>query len=103
MFSDQLRSLGIPPAKYISLARRSALRNGYNPRKLFYSTNPRKKLSYDNTDFGAVGYNDFIIYSLLTPEIADEKRRNYRARALNTALNTQSKTSPASLALNILW
>ena len=102
-FLDFLNDIGIKPQKYISLARRAALRTGYNPRLLFFSHNPRKKLNYDGIDFGANFYNDFIIYKLLNPEIADEKRRNYRARALQTAIDTDNKFSPANLSLNILW
>ena len=103
MFADQLRALGIEPSAYLQLARKAAKAKRYNPEELVFSNRATKKLSYKNVHFGAVGYNDYIIYKMTAPDIAKRKRLQYRARATETALRTQCKTSPASLALNILW
>ena len=103
MFQDKLRQLEIDPKTYIDIARKRAEHSGYDPSLLSFSSNPKKKLDYAGRDFGATGYNDYIIYHLKDPKTADKKRKNYWKRAMKVAEATQDKYSPAVLALTILW
>jgi hypothetical protein len=103
MFIDTLKKLNIDPAMYLALVKMIASKQGYDPASLNFSKNPKKKLEYAGRDFGASGYKDFILYKLLSPDVADKKRKAYRARATKKAEETNDKYSPASLSLNILW
>ena len=107
-FLNTLRSYRINPSRYIKIVKFIAQSQGYNPERIEFSDNPNKKLSYtlDNgkkVHFGANGYLDYILYLILRPELAEEMRRRYRARATETALQTEDKYSPANLSLKILW
>ncbi len=102
-FMNQLNKLNIEPSEYLKIARQTAQKAGYNPKLLNFSDNNKKKLVYDNIDFGAVNYNDFIIYKLTNPEIAEKKRENYRKRAFKVMQETNNEYSPASLAYMIIW
>lgn len=102
-FMNQLNKLNIEPSEYLKIARQTAQKAGYNPKLLNFSDNNKKKLVYDNIDFGAVNYNDFIIYKLTNPEIAEKKRENYRKRAFKVMQETNNEYSPASLSYFILW
>lgn len=102
-FYKQLEDLDIDKKLYFKMAKKSAKDAGYNPNLLKFSSNPKKKLNYDGIDFGALNYNDFIIYQLTQPEIANEKRTNYRKRAKKVMEKTNNKLSPASLSFYILW
>ena len=103
MFQDKLRSYNIEPKLYLDIARKRAYSDGYDPALLHFSRDPKKKLSYAGRDFGASGYKDYILYSLLEPELAEKRRENYSKRALRTAMETNDKYSPAMLSLKILW
>lgn len=103
MFENKLIEMGIDPKIYLEIAKKKALENNYDPKYLKFSTNPKKKLSYNDISFGASGYNDFIIYSLLEPFKAESKRKNYWRRASKVAIQSDNKYSPSMLALHILW
>ena len=103
MFIDTLKKYGILPERYLGIARLIATKEGYDPNLLHFSKNPKKKLEYGGREFGADGYMDYILYQIMTPELAEKKRKNYRARARRTAEKTNDKFSPANLSLNILW
>ena len=107
-FQNQLQKLKISPQKYLKLARRFAKLYGYDPKNLQISDNPKKKLMYfadgKKIHFGQVGYDDYILYGLSAPQIADEKRRAYLSRA--TQISGSWKKDPNSannLAIHILW
>nr|WPF46447.1 MAG: hypothetical protein [Lake Baikal virophage 2] len=95
---------------YLSIARIRAKEAGYDPALLTLSKDSVHKLSYNGVRFGAIGYNDFIIYSWLesigkvSQRDADKYRRNYRKRASNIKGNWKNNpVSPNNLALRILW
>jgi hypothetical protein len=100
-FINQLNKLNIKPDEYLKIAKSTAKQAGYNPDLLKFSLS--KKLNYNGVDFGAPNYNDFIIYKLTNPEIANNKRDNYRARSKKVMEETKNKYSPASLSYYILW
>ena len=102
-FNKQLEDLDIDKNKYLSMAKKAATNSGYNPNLLKFSSDPKKKLNYDGVNFGAVGYNDYIIYQLFQPDIAEQKRTNYRKRARKVMEATNNKFSPASLSYNLIW
>jgi len=108
-FVKQLHKLNITPEDYLNFARMRAKKEGYNPKLLFLSDDDKHKLIYDNVPFGAVGYNDFILYSVMavdhkiTKEQAINKRINYRKRAYDMMIKSNNKFSPASLSYFILW
>jgi hypothetical protein len=93
--------------KYIELVKANAKKNGYDPKLIKEAKDGIHKFIYNSPDgpvaFGRVGYNDYLIYKLTEPEIADEKRKNYRARAVGQMKHTNNKYSPASLSFFILW
>jgi len=103
LFSERLQSIGLYPDLYLKLVKNIASKNGYNPDLLTFSDDKKHKLSYNGIKFGANGYNDYIIYSLLHENIAEKKRENYRKRAKEVMLKSGSKYSPASLSYYILW
>ena len=105
-----LKKLDIDINEYLLKAKKKAKKNGYNPDKLFFSDNNKYKLDYDGINFGASGYNDYIIYSILSKKgnidknIATLKRKNYLLRSKLIKGNWQNnKLSKNNLARNILW
>ena len=57
---------------------------------------------YENIHFGAVNYNDFIIYKLLNDPKADEYRDRYQ-KSHGAIKGGKDKLSPNQLSLNINW
>jgi hypothetical protein len=107
-FLNELQSLQISPQKYLKIARHFAKLHGYDPKNLQISDNPKKKLMYSVGDkkihFGAVHYGDYILYSLLNPQIAEEKRSSYLSRAMKISGDwKKDPNSPNNLAIHILW
>lgn len=102
-FIKQLEKLGIEPNKYLKIARETGKKAGYNPKEIIFSKNNTHKLEYKGVSFGAVNYNDYIIYKLTKPNEAEMKRTNYRKRAFKVMKETNDKNSPASLSYYILW
>ena len=101
---EQLRVLGIPPAKYLDVARQHAKANGYDAKLLSLSPKGPSKLVYDGVSFGRTTYMDFIIYKLTDPSVANEKRKNYIARASKIRGDWRKDSlSRNMLALRILW
>jgi len=103
LFSKSLEKLGVNKDQYLEIARNVAYRNGYDPELLSFCNDEKHKLSYNGIKFGANGYFDFILYTILHRNIADQKRDNYRKRSYDVMIKSQSKYSPASLSYNILW
>ena len=117
LFKTQLEQLDIPFREYLMTAKMFGFhsRGKYNPGDLFYSDDDEHKLQLHTKDngivrFGRVGYDDFIIYSILERRgerekgTAGSKRMNYlkRARAIEGDWKT-NKFSPNRLAMRILW
>jgi hypothetical protein len=109
-FMKQLKDAGVSADEYLKLARRFAKRAGYPHKKIEFSNKANKKLMIESPSgqtvyFGAVGYNDFVLYSLQgNKQLADEKRRLYLNRALKIKGDWRSdKYSPNCLAVSILW
>ena len=108
-FSKQLHKLNITKEEYLNNAKKVAKLRGYNPDLLKLADDDKHKLEYNGVKFGAVGYNDFLLYlhqaneGLIPFEYAIEKMANYRARSEVTMKKTNNKFSPASLSYYILW
>lgn len=108
-FAQQLKTAGINPTKYLAIAREAAEAEGYDPAALTFSDNDTQKLMIVAPDgsisrFGRVGYGDFLIWSRVKPEIADTKRRTFKASHSKIKGDwADDKYSPNCLALNILW
>jgi hypothetical protein len=114
-FRKQLKKVGISPEDYLAVARDRAEEAGYDPRALEFSTEDENKLQiYDDEGkvhrFGAVGYNDFILWSTLealgkTPEGQALKKQNvfWRSHTKIRGDWKDDRFSPNMLALKILW
>ena len=108
-FTEYLKNKDIDSNTYLKIAKKTASNTGYNPKLLTFSQKPKYKLNYDGTDFGASGYNDFILYKLLESKsevsegTSNKKRNSYRSRAKSTTEQTNNKYSKASLSFYILW
>lgn len=114
-FRKQLRKIGISPEDYLAAARKAAERSGYDPRALEFSDTDDKKLRIWDEEgkavhFGAVGYNDFILWSFLehkgdAPSGQALKKRNVFQRSHSKIKGDwkRDKFSPNCLALSILW
>ena len=103
-FAAFLHAHGITPAQYVRLARRRASASGYDASKVQLATDATHKFKYDGVHFGAAGYKDYILYTLLdSADVARAKRAAYRKRAVDVMRATRSRFSAASLAYNILW
>lgn len=109
-FQKQLEKLNITQDEYLDYACKIAKLRGYDPKKLQLANDDKHKLIYNGVKFGAVGYNDFILYlhqvkeGKIPFEYAIEKMKNYRKRAENIKGDwKKDKESPNNLAINILW
>lgn len=114
-FRTQLRKIGISPKEYLTAVRKAAQESGYDPRALEFSDTDDKKLRmWDDqgkpVHFGAVGYNDFILWSFLehkgdAPPGQALKKRNVFQRSHSKIKGDwkSNRFSPNSLALSILW
>lgn len=107
-FKNWLINNDIDPSVYLDFIKYLAKKNGYNPKLISFSLDPKKKLNYNGVDFGAYGYNDYIIYlylellGKLSKGTAFNKRNNYRKRAFSV-YQKSDKFSPSALAFNLLW
>lgn len=106
----QLQSLGISPDKYLQANRAIAKKAGYNPKSISLSNKPDKKLMAVSPSgqiiyFGQVGYDDYVLLSLLgKKELAEKKRNAYLVRAKQIKGDwAKDKYSPNSLAIAVLW
>lgn len=108
-FIKQLQKENISPDEYLNIARKRAKNAGLNPSKLKFSDDHKKKLEYDSVDFGAYGYNDFIIYSIKESKGEIEKgtaakmQERYQKSHSKIKGNWKNKLSPNYLSLNINW
>ena len=102
-FKNQLKKLNIEPNEYLKIAKQAAKRANLNPDKLVFSTKKDKKLQYENIDFGAVGYNDYIIYKLTNNPKADDYRKRYQLSHGAIKGDWKDKLSPNALSLKINW
>ena len=103
-FHKQLKENNITHEQYMTVAKKAAKDNGYNPNNLEMCDDGNHKLIYEDVPFGKVGYNDYIIYTLSKNEKADKHRDAYRARATKIKGDWKDdKNSPNNLAINILW
>jgi hypothetical protein len=114
VFVEQLHEVGLTPAQYLSIARKVAKREGYDPKVLTIATDGTHKLTYDSPEgikhFGRVGYGDYIIYCWLERNneipkgFADIKRHRFRSsHEVISRIHNLGKYSPNELAINILW
>lgn len=108
--NNLLNKLNINKDEYLKIARKTAKKNGYNPKLLNLSSNKNKKLNYDGVNFGSSINKDFIIYSILEKKGIIKKgeanlhRQKYLNRATKIKGNWEdNKISPNNLAINILW
>lgn len=108
-FIKQLEKQNIKPEEYLKIARQRAKNAGLNPSKLKFSDEHKKKLEYDSVDFGAYGYNDYIIYSIKEEKGQVEKgtakkmRDRYQKSHSKIKGDWKNKLTPNYLSLNINW
>ena len=60
-----LKLYNIKPKSYLKIMQLIAKQNGYNPKLLSFSDNPKYKLNYNGINFGSSSNKDYIIYLLL--------------------------------------
>jgi hypothetical protein len=102
MFVEYLKKLNIDPNEYLKIAKKNAKNNNLDPKKLTFAINHKKKLSYDGTEFGAYGYNDYIIYKLLKDPKAEIYKNRYQKSHSSIKGNWEG-LSPNRLSLLINW
>jgi hypothetical protein len=108
-FIRQLQNLNIEPNEYLFIAKKATENTGLDPKKLRFSSKHNKKLEYDNIDFGAYGYNDFIIYTIqekrgeIPKGTAKQMRDRYQKSHKAIKGDWKNKLSPNYLSLNINW
>lgn len=103
-FYDVLISHNIEPDKYLNIAKKYAIKHGYNPNLLKFSIKNNYKLNYDGVDFGHAFYNDYIIYKMLDNNEAEEIRINYLKRSGKIkGYWKKNILSKNNLARSILW
>jgi hypothetical protein len=114
MFINELEQYYITPAKYLKTAKLYAKMNGYDPKLLSFSLNPKYKLSYQHNDksinFGSPTNKDYLIYQNLEDKKmiekgqADKHRQRYLSRAMNIKGEWKdNKYSKNNLAIKVLW
>lgn len=111
----QLKGLRISPALYLREAQKRAKEFGYPEDALEFSDDDKKKLQIHDGDgnvvrFGAVGYGDHIIYSILEKRkrvakgtAAQKKDRFVKSHTEIKGDWEQNPYSPNMLALSVLW
>jgi hypothetical protein len=108
-FAKQLEALGIKPVDYLAMAQKNAHKAGLAYNMLSFSTDDKHKLQIPNADgkiirFGASGLKDYLIYSMTRDAKADQRRSNYRKRAMKIKGDwAKDPYSPNSLAISVLW
>lgn len=108
-FAKQLEALGIKPIDYLAMAQKNAHKAGLAYNLLSFSTDNKHKLQIPNAEgkivrFGASGLKDYLLYSMTHDEKADQRRSNYRKRAMKIKGDwSEDPYSPNSLALSVLW
>jgi hypothetical protein len=94
----------VSPIKYLRIVKENALENGYDPSKIKWANDGKHKLEYEGVKFGAMKYNDYILYQIKEgKEKALKMRTNYRKRAEKVMEETYNHLSPASLSFYVLW
>ena len=91
--------------EYLKLAKQYAKKAGYkDAASLKLADDGKHKLMLRGVKFGSINNNDYIIYRQHFPSIAEQKRKQYLARARKIKGDwAKDKYSPNSLAINILW
>ena len=91
--------------EYLKLAKQFAKKAGYkDAASLKLADDGKHKLMLRGVKFGSINNNDYIIYRQHFPSIAEQKRKQYLARARKIKGDwAKNKYSPNSLAINILW
>ena len=91
--------------EYLKLAKQFAKKAGYkDAASLKLANDGKHKLMLRGVKFGSINNNDYIIYRQHFPSIAEQKRKQYLARARKIKGDwAKNKYSPNSLAINILW
>ena len=113
-FVKQLDGVGMTSTDYLYEAKLRANRAGYNSNLLSFANDGKHKLQYDSPNgikkFGAVRYNDFIIWKHLelkgkVPKgYAEEKRKIYHdSHERISQIHKLDKFSPNALSLVINW
>lgn len=115
LFKRQLKQLRINPHKYLEAVREIAKGAGYDPSMLYFSDDGSHKLMYLNPDgkkthFGAVEYNDFLIYKHLEDlgkvqkGYAEQKRRVFTKSHCKIKGDwKKDKYSANNLSIKLLW
>ena len=90
--------------EYLKLAKQFAKKAGYkDAASLKLADDGKHKLMLRGVKFGSINNNDYIIYRQHFPSIAEQKRKQYLARARKIKGDwAKNKYSPNSLAINIL-
>ncbi len=111
-FEEILLNKRINPQKYIMAVQIKAMYFNYNWKSLTFATDKTHKLQITRPDgkiikFGAVNYNDFIIYSFYSKKkklLYDEalKRRDLFHKRMKRETDDDIY-SPRNLSLNLLW
>lgn len=103
-FKNFLLAININPDLYMKIAKNTAKIQDYDPELLHFSTNDKYKLNYNGINFGANGYNDYVVYSILYDNgYAELKRMNYKKRAYKVFINESNPESRSHLSWYILW
>lgn len=108
-FMKQLEKADVSPEAYLRLAKKKAAAKDLNAESLTFSSDGKHKLMIKDpeggiTHFGAIGYGDYILYTLSGDEAADAHRAAYRKRAENIKGKWRyDEYSPNSLAIHVLW
>jgi len=95
--------------EYLKRVRAAATKAGYDGRAVEFSDKPDKKfMIYDDKGkkryFGAKSYGDYIIWSAVDKEKAEQKKKVFHASHSKIRGNwAKDKYSPNSLALAVLW
>ena len=114
IFKDWLVKHNFNPDIYLKVVRYNCKLEGYNPDCVHFCNDGVHKLEYRYHDkvvpFGAVDYNDFILWTWrefrgeVEDGYAEKKREAYRSRATRIKGSWKSDpTSPNNLAIHILW
>ena len=109
-YKEEIQKANYTIEEYLRKAKLNASKNGYNPKLLKISDNPKYKLTYDGRNFGSSINNDYIIYLMkyknkeISLKDAKQHRTLYLARARNIKGDWKiNPTSKNNLAIKILW
>lgn len=105
----EINIVKIPNNIYYKMVVKKIKELNLNPKLLKFSDDNKHKFIYDGVKFGALGYNDYLIYCYnakignIDQSFADNKRKNYRARAKKVLLKHPNEITPAYLSYYVLW